>query len=246
MCLWNYQCIGRREKKHMVKVHLKIRRLQSRWQIRSLSARVFRNPTAGDALPFYVRCPSIFSSEIALRATHPLPGSSDKSASRTPDGRLIFPSDCWGKEPSCRGTRVLVGQFFSWNSGWYSCVSHESNSRTREEEQNGFVIQRTVYVFCSCFLTIHSRRDVACFHSVVYDEKFDGFSISLTRFSTRESFRFLRIFRFAKHCFVYVFEQTYIQFTSSFLGILSLIKCSFCFYYYLLIKITHVCNCRSL
>ena len=113
MCLWDYQCIGRREKEHMAEVHLKIRRLQ-RYDLSR--PRVFRNPTAGDALPFYVRCPSIFSSEIALRATHPLPGSSDKSASGTPDGRLIFPSDCWGREAAlsrdtCTRRSVLFLEF---------------------------------------------------------------------------------------------------------------------------------------
>ena len=152
------------------------------------------------------------------------------------------------ERPRCRGTRVLVGQFFSWNSGWYSYVSHESNARrTREEEQHGFVIQRTVCGFCSCFLTIHSRRDVACFHSVAYDEKFDGFSISLTRFSTRERFRFLRIFRFAKHCPVYVIRVwTNACMVYKFFSGYPIFDQMFFLFLLLYIDKNYSCNCRSL
>lgn len=113
-------------------------------RVDAISARVFRSPTAGDALPFYVRCPSISSSEIALARLIPWQPLVINLPVRLLTEDWSFLRTDGGKELRCHGTRVLVGQFFSWNSG---CIHTSVMSRTPRKKSKRFCYSadRTVY-----------------------------------------------------------------------------------------------------
>lgn len=129
----------RQGKEHMASPRLKIRTLQN---VDAISARVPVSSAAGDASPFYARCPSIVRDRRC--EAHPLADASDKLHATNPSD---YQRDSWRKIDlssrhrevgpcvRCRGTRVRVGQFFSRNSG---CIQTSVMSRTAPKRSKRF------------------------------------------------------------------------------------------------------------